>query len=251
MCNRRNIWTDEALAFLNENYASTSNAELASLLGISPSSLKKKARELELGKKSSYKLTDKVKKAILSMYHTNSYQSIADKLFISRRTVARFIKDQKEKGLQPRNKEEDLKIMSDYRINQYKSERARATFGFPQKTGYKLFPNKNKYWIRQSLRKYGYLVGRNSLEVFITPLTKTHRKLEQRAKKCGFEFFDGDDFEDDIIILPISYREFMNREKNKEIRMFMEDVYPMDFVSPNGPAEEQIAAEFGLLQEAE
>ena len=142
MCRRPRIWTEETLVFLTENYASTSNDELSKLMGISVSSLKKKAHELNLSKHSSYKLTEKVKKTILSMYKTNSYQSIADKLYISRRTVARFIKEQKEKGLQPRGRDVELKIMSEYRTNQYKIERARATFGLPQKTRYKIFPNK-------------------------------------------------------------------------------------------------------------
>jgi len=249
MCKKPLIWTDEILIFLTDNYTSTSNAELAGLLGVSVSALKNKARELNVSKKTSYKLTDQVKKAILSMYRNNSYQSIADKLGISRGTVCRFIKQQKDKGLlQPRTKEDDIKIMSDIRVNQYKSERARATFGFPQKTKYKIFPNKNKYWIRQSLRKYGYVVGFNGLEVFITPYTKIHRKLELKAKKCGFKFFNGDWDKDDIIILPI-YHDSMNKEN--ETKMFMEKVYPMDYYAANGPAEEQIAAEFGLLQDAE
>ena len=247
MCRRPRIWTEETLVFLTENYASTSNDELSKLMGISVSSLKKKAHELNLSKHSSYKLTEKVKKIILSMYKTNSYQSIADKLYISRRTVARFIKEQKEKGLQPRGRDVELKIMSEYRTNQYKIERARATFGLPQKTRYKIFPNKNKYWIRQSLRKYGYQVGRNSLEVYVLPSTDIHRRLEAKAKKCGFHFNDGLKPEN-IIILSINNKEIM---EDRENMMLIEDVDPMSCLSGNGPAEEQIAEEYHQLHKFE
>jgi biotin operon repressor len=54
------IWTEETLAFFKEIYASTSNAELAALLGISVSSIKKKASELKLIKTAGYKLTEDV-----------------------------------------------------------------------------------------------------------------------------------------------------------------------------------------------
>ena len=35
MCKKPLIWTDEILIFLTDNYTSTSNAELAGLLGVS------------------------------------------------------------------------------------------------------------------------------------------------------------------------------------------------------------------------
>lgn len=111
------IWTKETLAFFKEIYASTSNAELAALLGISVSSIKKKASELKLIKTAGYKLTEDVKKTILEKYYTQSYESIAKDLHISKRTVLRFIGEQKKKGLKPRDRETDKKLCQNIASN--------------------------------------------------------------------------------------------------------------------------------------
>jgi biotin operon repressor len=241
------IWTEETLAFFKEIYASTSNAELAALLGISVSSIKKKASELKLIKTAGYKLTEDVKKTILEKYYTQSYESIAKDLHISKRTVLRFIGEQKKKGLKPRDRETDKKIMSEYRIKQYKSERSRASFGIEQKTRYKMFPNKKKYWIRQRLLGYGYLLQRNGMIVIITPYTKRHQKLEASAKKNGFGFIEKTSNQE-FTILSINYPDIMNTTNEKEETHEDELSYPMSYASDNGPAEDQIAAEYGMQE---
>lgn len=240
------IWTEEELNFFREIYASTSNSEIAQLIGMSVSSVKKKAAELHLSKKTAYKLTEAAKKIILEKYPTHSYLSIAEELNISRRTVCRFINEQKERGLKPRDRETDIRIMSDYRTRQYKSERGRALFGIEQNTQYKVFPNRNKYWIRQKLRQYGYLVDRNSVEVIVTPYTDRHPRFEAGARKNGFHF-DERLSEEQFIILSINYPDIMKKTFEDEMTMLTdEQSYPMSLVSANGPAEEQIAAEYGL-----
>lgn len=239
------IWSEDALAFFKEIYASTSNAELSVLLGISVSSIKKKAAEMHLSKKTAYKLTEEIQKAILEKYNTHSYQSIAKELSISRRTVCRFIKEQKTKGLRPRDREVDIKIMSAYRIRQYKSERARALFGIEQNTQYKIFPNKKKYWIRQKLHKYNYLVNRNGVDVIITPYTDRHAKFEASARKNGFHFTEMLS-EEQFIILSINYPNIMKTTTEEDMMPADEQSFPMSIVSANGPAEEQIAAEYKL-----
>lgn len=244
MCKRQRIWTEETLTFFKEVYASTSNSKLAVLLDMSVSSIKKKAAELHLSKKAGYKLTEEVKKAILEKYHTHSYQSIAEELHISRRTVLRFINEQKKNGLKPRGREIDIQIMSAYRTMQYKSERAHALFGIEQNTQYKVFPNKNKYWIRQKLRKYNYIVERNGVDVVITPYTDRHHKIEAKAKKNGFSFHERLS-EEQYIIFSINYPDIM--ETTIEDEMLTDgQSYPMSLASENGSAEEQIASEYGL-----
>ena len=209
------IWNDDKINFLVEHYAYVSNRKLADALGVSVPSIKNKSRELGLSKTcAKRKIFPSTEADILKMSERNSYRSVADKLNLSVSSVQIIINKAVAKGHQKRSKEETLKIMSDTRVRLIKKERARAIFGLEQKTKLKLFPNKQKYKVRERLKRSRYDVECNGTDVYIDDETRRHATIEAEAQKLGFQ-----------IIKPVV------------------EYYPIDFMSENGPAEEQIFAE--------
>ena len=209
------IWNADKINFLVENYAHASNRKLADTLGVSIPSVKIKARELGLKKEcAKRKIFPSLEANILRMSESSSYRTIADKLNISVSSVHSTINDAVTKGFQKRSREKTGKIMSETRVRLIKKERARAVFGLNQKTKIKLFPNKQKYHMRDRLKRCRYEVEHNGMDVYIDDETRRHANIETEAQKIGFN-----------IQLPyITY-------------------YPLDFVTENGDAEEDIFTE--------
>lgn len=209
------IWNEEKEQFLKENYAFKTNGNLAKHLGFSVPSVKKKAYELGLKKVcAKRKIHSALEANVLKMSELNSYRSIADKLDISLSSVKSIINKATSKGYKKRSKEATKKIMSEARIRLIKKERARAIFGLNPKTNLKVFPNKQKYRMRDRLKRCRYDVERNDINVYIDDETRRHDNIENEAQKLGFN-----------IITPIK------------------EYYPIDFVFENGEAENQIAEE--------
>lgn len=209
------IWNEEKEQFLKENYAFKTNGNLAKHLGILVPSVKKKAYELGLKKVcAKRKIHSALEANVLKMSELNSYRSIADKLDISLSSVKSIINKATSKGYKKRSKEATKKIMSEARIRLIKKERARAIFGLNPKTNLKVFPNKQKYRMRDRLKRCRYDVERNDINVYIDDETRRHDNIENEAQKLGFN-----------IITPIK------------------EYYPIDFVFENGEAENQIAEE--------
>lgn len=206
------IWNEDKIKFLLNHYANTSNRKLAETLEISIQSVKNKA--YELGLKKEYvkrKIFPSVEDNILRMSENNSYRSVADKLNISVSSVNIIVNQAATKGHQKRSKANTAKIMSETRIRLIKRERAKAIFGLSQETKIKLFPNKQKYRVRDRLKRCRYDVERNSIDVFIDDETRRHANIETEAQKLGFN-----------ILKPVV------------------EYYPLDFLTENGAAEEEI-----------
>lgn len=215
MCRLSIIWNEEKESFLKKNYATTTNCKLANTLGVSISSVKNKAQELGLKKTCARrKITPSLEALVLRMSANNSYRSVADKLNLSLSSVNNIVNKAVENGYEKRSQQETRKIMSDIRIKTIKKERARVIFGLSQKTKLKVFPNKQKYHMRDRLKRCRYDVDRNSIDVFIDDETRRHANMESEARKLGFNI-------------------------QKDIVTYL----PMDFVFENGAAEEQIATE--------
>lgn len=209
------IWNNEKEKFLIENFAFITNRRLSEQLDISISSIKKKAHELGLNKGCvKRKIIPSLEKNVLKMSRTNSYRDVADMLRISLSSVSNIINDAASKGYKKRSKQDTSKIMSETRKRIIKQERARAVFGLDQKTKIKVYPNKQKYHMRDRLKRCRYIVERNGIDVFIDEETRRHNTIEDDARRLGFNI-------------------------QKTVIAF----YPIDFVFENGLAEEQIAEE--------
>lgn len=187
MSKTRTIWNEEKDQFLKENYAFKTNGNLARHLDISVLSVKKKAYELGLKKVcAKRKIHSALEANVLKMSELNSYRSIADKLDISLSSVKSIINKATSKGYKKRSKEATKKIMSEARIRLIKKERARAVFGLNPKTNLKVFPNKQKYRMRDRLKRCRYDVERNGINVYIDDETRRHDNIENEAQKLGF-----------------------------------------------------------------
>lgn len=209
------IWNNEKEKFLIENFAFITNRRLSEQLDISISSIKKKAHELGLNKGCvKRKIIPSLEKNVLKMSRTNSYRNVADMLRISLSSVSNIINDAASKGYKKRSKQDTSKIMSETRKRIIKQERARAVFGLDQKTKIKVYPNKQKYHMRDRLKRCRYIVERNGIDVFIDEETRRHNTIEDDARRLGFNI-------------------------QKTVIAF----YPIDFVFESGLAEEQIAEE--------
>lgn len=209
------IWNTDKINFLVENYAHMSNRKLAIAIGVSIPSVKLKARELGLKKQcAKRKIFPSLEADILRMSENYSYRDIANKLKISVSSVHCTINDAATKGFRKRSHEKTGKIMSEARIRLIKKERARVVFGLNQKTKIKLFPNKKKYKMRERMKRCRYEVEHNGMDVYIDDETRRHDNIETDAQRMGFN------------IHPpiITY-------------------YPLDFVTENGEAENEIFIE--------
>ena len=209
------IWNNENEQFLIENFAFITNRRLSEQLDISISSIKKKAHELRLNKGCvKRKIIPSLEKDVLKMSKTNSYRFVAEMLSISLSSVSNIINNAASKGYKKRSKQDTGKIMSETRKRIIKKERARAVFGLDPRTKIKVYPNKQKYHMRDRLKRCRYIVERNGIDVFIDEETRRHNTIEDDARRLGFNI-------------------------QKTVIAF----YPIDFVFENGSAEEQIAEE--------
>ena len=209
------IWNNENEQFLIENFAFITNRRLSEQLDISISSIKKKAHELGLNKGCvKRKIIPSLEKDVLKMSKTNSYRFVAERLSISLSSVSNIINNAASKWYKKRSKQDTGKIMSETRKRIIKKERARAVFGLAPRTKIKVYPNKQKYHMRDRLKRCRYIVERNGIDVFIDEETRRHNTIEDDARRLGFNI-------------------------QKTVIAF----YPIDFVFENGSAEEQIAEE--------
>lgn len=188
------IWTEETERFLIEHFNTMSNKQIADVLHTTRQYVNVKAKQLGLcSDKKCWKLTPTVKDAILRMYRTNSYKSIAEKLNISDDSVYLFIRKLREEDptFQGRSDEEIGRLVSERRVRLLKVERAYAAFGLSQKTRVKLTRNSKKNILRYTLRKSGcYDVDYGSDEVYILNDEKRKKDLENEAVSYGFEFYE-------------------------------------------------------------
>jgi transposase len=210
------IWNEENERSLVERYGTTTNRTLATSLGVSVPSIKKKARELGLKKTcAKRKILPSLEALVLRMSENNSYRSVADKLNISASSIHDIVNRAAKKGYQKRDKEATGKIMAETRVRLIKKERARAIFGLNQQTKLKVFPNKKKYHLRERMKRCRYDVERNSTDVFMDDETRRHANMESEAQKMGFTI-------------------------KKEMVTYL----PINYAFENGAAEEDIASEF-------
>lgn len=82
-----------------------------------------------------------------------------------------------------RPKEETLKIrcLKQESVSSRRNEQE-PTFGLEQKTKLKLFPNKQKYKVRERLKRSRYEVERNGTDVYIDDETRRHAKVETEVQ---------------------------------------------------------------------
>ena len=128
---------------------------------------------------------DKIEQtSILMKNHSNS--EIAARLDISVTTVKRIIKDNKFQ----RTQDEQRAIRSRLRKELIRAEWRRSIYGLDQKTGLKVFTNRERNSLKYCLKRLNYrFFSRGDISAYYDERTKRNPAYEERGRKLGIKFF--------------------------------------------------------------
>ena len=131
------------------------------------------------------KTTSEQIERILALRSEFSNSEIAEKLSLSISTVKRIVKAQ---GCS-RTQEEAVKIRSRTRKSLIRGERRRAIFGFDQKTGIKVFTNRDRNMLKYCLRRRNYIfLSRGATIAYYDRDTSRYPPYEEKGLKLGLKF---------------------------------------------------------------
>ena len=178
------IWTEEMVDILMKEYPITFNNVLSQKLGVSVSTICRKASELGLVKagpeRKNYKTWDMVER----LFPTHSHSQIADAAGISERTVRRICKALDLR----RDPKEDAEMRSDIMKKICQSENRRILFGLEQNTDRLIGKDRIRRGICDELKKHGYLVMKGSRRVYYSSEMSRLVHLESYAEALGLRF---------------------------------------------------------------
>lgn len=176
----KRIFSEEEIAYLKENYASTKNRILEQRLGIKNTLLLRIAKQLGLKKMPNFQsecTKVKVKYGDGRANNRPSPQAMAN----SQACIRRMRQDKEKHAEWRKNISESMKKL-------YRAERRRVLFGLEQKTNKKVFQApKYKHELRYRLRKCGYIIDRGSSVAYYDENTNRHAGKEESAKRLGIK----------------------------------------------------------------
>ncbi len=131
------------------------------------------------------KITEEIIAQIKVMIKDFSNCEIAEKLRISLSSVKRIIKDHNL----DRSKTDMEAIRSRTRRNLIRAERRRAIFGLDQKTGIKVFTNRERNSLKYCLKRKRYVFkARGDNTAYYNENTNRYLPYEERGNKLGIKF---------------------------------------------------------------
>ena len=178
------IWTEEMLNILTVDYPITFNNVLAKKLGVSVSTIYRKASELRLLKAGSGKMNYKTWETVEQLFATHSHRQIANAAGVSERTVRRICRSLNLR----RDREEDSVIRSKNMKKIYQSENRRILFGLEQNTDRLLGRDRERHKICDELKKHGYIVIKGSRKVYYSSEMRRIVHVESYAEALGLRF---------------------------------------------------------------
>ena len=177
-------WTATMIEKMLEEYAVTFDRILADDFHISVNSVRRKAKKLRLSKQYKGRKNMVARKIVTENYHDMSYRQLARLARIDIRSVVNMVM---EYGLS--RTEEETSFMKSKGVKAFiRSERARVTFGLPQKSGRKVSTNRRLILMRHRLAKDGYIVIKGSRTVYYSEEMKRHYVREMNAMGMGISF---------------------------------------------------------------
>jgi hypothetical protein len=177
-------WTAAMIEKMLEEYAVTFDRVLADDLHVSVNSVRRKAKKLQLSKQYKGRKNMVARKIVTENYHDMSYRQLARLARIDIRSVVNIVM---EYGLS--RTEWEVSFMKSKGQKAFiRSERARATFGLPQKSGRKVSTNRRLILMRHRLAKDGYIVIKGSRTVYYSEEMKRHYVREMNAMGMGISF---------------------------------------------------------------
>ena len=183
--------TDEERVWMEEHFAHTKNEEVARHLGVSLRTAVRLAREMGLAKSAEFVRAMQAN-AVHHAARANRGQGNAGKANLLKYGKAYQFKP--GIGNKDRLSAEAFSEMhrrsAETRKRTVMAERRRVAFGLEQKTDLRVIKvPKAKIWLRNRLRKRGYVVPRASSDATIAADTRRSATLEQRAEKMGIRFY--------------------------------------------------------------
>ena len=178
------IWTDEMLDCLTREYPITFNGVLARRLGVSISSIRRKASELELVKAGSGRMNYKTWETVERLFPTHSHRQIASAARKSERTVRRICRALNLR----RDRDEEKQMRSEGMKRVFQSENRRILFGLEQNTNKLVGRDKERLKISDDLKKHGYIVIKGSRIVYYSVDMRRIVHLESYAEALGLRF---------------------------------------------------------------
>lgn len=180
---RHHKWTEEKLAALAKLFPVESTKHTATVLQMSVTAVKGKAKELGLKKETKSEWAKRADYVRSHFYHC-SLSEMAGKLGISRTSVIRIIG---KLGLK-RTKEQNFQVTSRVRSEIIRRERRHVLFGLAPVTKIKVVSNRARIQIRARLKSIGYIVSRDSNTLYYTDKIERKGNLETRGIRQGLRF---------------------------------------------------------------
>ena len=180
---RHHKWTEEKLSALAKLFPVESTKHTATVLQMSVTAVKGKAKELGLKKETKSEWAKRADYVRSHFYHC-SLTEMAGKLGISRTSVIRIIE---KLGLK-RTKEQNFQVTSRVRSEIIRRERRHVLFGLAPVTKIKVVSNRARIQIRAQLKSIGYIVSRDSNTLYYTDKIERKGNLETRGIRQGLRF---------------------------------------------------------------
>lgn len=182
MARPRIEWTDEMLEEMVINYPILSNPKLSEMLQVSVSSIRRKAKEMQLLKSSVGGNRFEKWNIVEEMFGKHSNREIARAAHVSERTVRRICKRLELELTQ----DERGKLVSEGVLKGIKSEKRRILFGLEQRTDRFIGKDKARNRMWHLLAEKGYVVIRGSMTVYCSDTMRRHEHIEAYAVSLGF-----------------------------------------------------------------
>lgn len=178
------VWSVELLEQFAEAYATTPNHELAKRFNMSISSIRRKAKELNLKKDKFCKGRKGFQTWILvqELYRDHSYSEIAKKAKVTVRTIERIASKLGCRML----REEKNKMLSAGIGKGLKSELRRRIFGLDTKYNRPIGTDKLRNEAAEKLKQHGYIVIKGSMTAYYSDTMERYEDIENNAIAYGF-----------------------------------------------------------------
>lgn len=178
------VWSVELLEQFAEAYATTPNHELAKRFNMSISSIRRKAKELNLTKDKFCKGRKGFHTWILvqELYRDHSYSEIAKKAKVTVRTIERIASKLGCRML----REEKNKVLSAGIGKGLKSELRRRIFGLDTNYNRPIGTDRSRKEAAEKLKQHGYIVIKGSMTAYYSDTMERYEDVENNAIANGF-----------------------------------------------------------------
>lgn len=171
-------------AWLVKHYKHTKNAEVAAHLGISESTMHRIVRKLGLKKTPQFmrKCQQATTAAAKESHLRNGTYPPKGYVIPNRPTFPKGVSNVERFG--KRKEAERISKSTESREKTRKSERARATFGLPQRTKLRVIPiPRAKVYLRWYLKSRGYILDEIARVAYYDENTKRGKRIEEKPQR--------------------------------------------------------------------